>query len=93
MSLFGILLLVFIALVFVAALLFAPKGWRTRLFNWISGGATALLGVIQIAIPALSGVDFSGFLSTKEAALAVALIAIGNAILREVTTSPAGKAL
>lgn len=89
----GILVALVILVTFSISFLFAPTGWRTRVFNWASGIASGVVTIIGYVLPALDGADFSGFLTTKEAALAGFLIFAGNAILREVTKSPAGKPL
>lgn len=87
----GLYLILFVVVVFGISVVAAPKGWRTRVFNWVSIAGTGLWTAVGVVIPAFSGVDFSGFLTAKEAAFASALIAVGNAILREVTDTPPGK--
>jgi hypothetical protein len=91
MSTAFIVLMVVIVLTFGWAWFFGPVGWRTRIFNWLSIGSTVIWTGVTYLFPALDGVDLSGFLAQKEAAFATFLIAVGNAILREVTTTPPGK--
>ena len=79
-------LLVVVA-IFLIAWHFAPQGWRTIVFN-------ALASVPIVGPPiadALLGVDWTVFFD-KASATAVALgIAVFNAILRTITSTPVGK--
>lgn len=86
-----LLFLILIVALFVYVWFFAPVGWRTRLFNWISILGGAVLWVLQAALPALQTATFD-FLPQVWAGLATLLILVGNAMLREVTTTPPGSA-
>lgn len=90
MTIGSILLVVFIAGLFVYVFWFAPVGWRTRIFNWVGFGVTGIWTAIPLVLHALDGVSFIGILDDTAAKIATLLILIGNAILREVTTTPPG---
>ena len=64
------------------------QGWRTRIFNIVGSLGTIIATGAQLVLPALDGVSFSGVLPAVQAGIAAILIQVGNAILREVTTTP-----
>jgi hypothetical protein len=88
----AVLLPLFVIALFAFIWFRVDQGWRTRVFNWVGGAATAAFTLLQIVLPALDGVTFNNVLPATAAALAALLIQIGNSILREVTTTPPGKA-
>jgi hypothetical protein len=92
MTLGNILLPLFLLLLLLFVWHFAPKGWKTRLFNWGGLAGTGLWSLLTLLLPALQGVSFDGVLPGTIAAIAAIFIQVGNVMLREVTDSKAGSA-
>lgn len=78
----------------LGVILFSPllKGFRTRTLGWlltIGGGLLPLAGQVM---DFLQGLDWTQYLDQAHAPWAVLIIGIAVLILREMTTTPAGKA-
>ena len=78
----------FVAAVFVAAWVFAPKGWRTAVFNAISGSGAVIVPVTEH----LANAPWESVTDGKTAFFVVQGMATANVIWRTKTTTPLGKA-
>lgn len=84
-----LLVLVILAAVFWLVMTWAPKGWRTVIFNAVA--SVPVIGA-QLA-DALGGFDWTKVLAPQNAAWAGLALLMANIILRSVTTSPVGKTI
>lgn len=75
-----------VALVLAAIFVFAPKGWRTVIFN----GLAAVAVVLPDLMTQLAGVDWPSLLGEKYGPFAAATFALGNILLRFSTTTAIG---
>lgn len=78
---------VFLAIA-VGVFVFAPKGWRTLMFNRLSAIPVLLQGLAEL-LRAFDGIDLTAFFPDAQWAAAAALfILVVNNYLREITTTP-----
>jgi hypothetical protein len=75
------------AVLFLAILAWAPKGWRTALANLVA--AVPVVGA-EVASQ-LGGFDWTKVMSPQNAGLAALVVLVMNVVLRAVTTTPIGK--
>lgn len=73
---------------FATAYFLAPKGWRTRFFNWSAGG----LAGAHVLLEQLQELPWSEALPPQIYLAVMVGITIANWVLREVTTTPPGQA-
>ena len=73
-----------IALAMALAYLFAPKGWRTFVFNGLAIGLEALPYVLD----QFGAVDWVSLLGERNGAFVAAAIGLGNVVLRMTTSTP-----
>lgn len=74
-------------IVFGVAWLFAPKGWRTRISNWLMGLFSAGTSIVSY----LADFPWDQYLEPKTALGMIIGWAVVNSILREITTTPPGR--
>lgn len=75
------------AAVLAAAVMWAPRGWRTVVFNTL----WALVVAVPPLIDQLAGIDWTGLLGEKYGPAAAATFALGNVVLRFATSTPIGR--
>lgn len=70
-----------------AAYVFAPKGWRTVVFNAM---AAVLLAAPEL-VDQLTGVDWASLLGDRYGPFVAAAFSLGNIVLRFSTTTAIGR--
>ena len=77
----------FVTVTFAIAYMFAPKGWRTTVFNAVTGAGTVAVPVTDH----LAKVPWATVVDEKTAFVVVQGCLVANVIWRAKTTTPMGK--
>lgn len=77
----------FAGVILAVAWTLAPKGWRTRAANLLSIGLVLAAGGLEY----LSGVYWHDVFDAKTATFVVIAVNLMNLLLRQFTSTPAGK--
>jgi hypothetical protein len=81
------LILMGIVMIAIIAFQFAPKGWRTYVFNALSS-----LPIIGLPVTdAIIGFDWSAIVDKAEAATYALGVTIANVVFRTITNTPPAK--
>ena len=78
-----------VAVILILSYYFAPKGWRTVVFNAISTVASVLIPTVSY----LADFPWAQYLEPQVAVVLIVGINLANKWLRSITTSPVGKDL